>query len=228
MKKIIIASSLTLLAIWGGLTSGTAHAGNADSAVPDYYRLQPAKVVEVPPTASELYSDAVLPNPSSLPDLQTFDWGTITAIGEKVIEIVKAGKPVVNVTRDVVSVVPGGITDWSQMNGWQAPITKVYSVTAKNNLGMTVVDLRLKVSANCGGGLNGKGKFIANLVVVPTSIYVLWGFSADVFSEHQDPVNVGTSSNPVAGMGFDIRYKYGSPLVQQEGTADYFVSGDGT
>lgn len=206
----------------------SAHA--SDSAVnPDFYRLQPLVVKEVPPTPEEFYSDIVAPsqNPSSTIQSQDIDWGTLITIGEKVIQLIQAGKPVTNVTRDTVAVVPSGINGWDQLSGWQAPITKVYSVTAKNYLNMTVIDLRLKVSAMYGGGLNGRGKFLANVLVVPTSIYVMWGFSCDVWSEHRDPVNVGTKANPVAGLGFDIRYQYGSVVNMQSGTQDYFVTGDG-
>ena len=222
---MLIAAILTL-------SAGVARAdGNsADQQIPDFYRLRPATVKEVVPTAAELYSDFIAPPVASKQaqlDAFTLDWSTIVTIGEKIIQIVQAGKPVVNVTRDTISAVPGGVAAWTQLSGWQAPVTKVYSLTAENNLGMTIVDMRLKVSANTGGGIDGKGKFIANLVVVPSSIYVLWGFSADVFSEHQEAVNMGASDNPVAGMGFDIRYKYSSPIFTQQGTQSYFVSGDG-
>lgn len=229
MKKMTILMIAILTLSVGG--SGQAHAEpKSDRKIPDFYRLRPATVKEVVPTAAEIYSDFLAP-PVAQKQNQVegfdLDWGTITTIGEKIIQIIQAGKPVVNVTRDTISAVPGGISAWTQLSGWKAPVTKVYSLTAENNLGMTIVDLRLKVSANYGGGLDGKGQFIANLVVVPTSIYVLWGFSADVFSEHQEAVNLGSSDNPIAGLGFDIRYKYSSPLFTQQGTQSYFVSGDG-
>jgi hypothetical protein len=211
------------------LSAGAARAD--DQQIPDFYRLRPATVKEVVPTAAEIYSDFITPPVAAQkqPSIEAFtlDWSTIVTIGEKIIDIVKAGKPVVNVTRDTIAAVPGGVSAWTQLSGWQAPITKVYSLTAQNNLGMTIVDMRLKVSANTGGGIDGKGKFIANLVVVPSSIYVLWGFSADVSSSHQEAVNMGLSDNPIAGMGFDINYKYSSPLFTQQGAQSYFVSGDG-
>ena len=226
-KTILMTTILTLCL---GV-SVLAHAeSNSDAQVSDFYRVQPATLKEVVPTAAELYSNVLASAATKpVPQAEAFnlDWSTITTIGEKIIQIVQAGKPVVNITRDTVSAIPGGVSSWTQLSGWQAPVTKVYSLTAQNKLGMTIVDLRLKVSANGGGGIDGKGKFIANLVVVPTSIYVLWGFNADVFSEHQDAVNVGSSDNPVAGIGFDIRYKYGSSLFTQQGAQSYFVSGDG-
>ncbi len=195
----------------------------------NYYNVSGLTVQEVVPTPEELYSDFLIPSGvvPAPPMIQGIDWGQMILIGEKLIDIIKAGKPVVNVRRDAVAVVPQGVNAWEQLSHWQAPTTKVYSVTAKNYLGVTVVDMRLKVSAMYGGGMNGKGKFLANVIVVPSSIRVLWGFSLDVWTENRSPVNIGSVNNPVAGLGFDVRFRYGSALVEKVGAQDYFVSGDG-
>lgn len=209
---------------------GQAHAQYNETANQDYFRTRAPEVREVAPTPEELYSDFVVPpTVRPMPDFQGFaiDWNSLVMIGEKIIQIVQAGKPVSNVTRAAVSVVPGGVNAWDQLSGWQAPNTKVYQVTVKNHLNMTVVDLRLKVSAMYGGSINGRGKFLANVIVVPTSVYVMWGFNCDVWTEHRDPVNLGSKDNPVAGLGFDIRYRYGSMVNEQSGTQDYFVTGAG-
>jgi len=219
MKKLNLALSLLVLA----LASPAARA-EAD----DFYKVGPLEVREVMPTAEELYSDAIFTDleiPQS--PLAAIDWGTVTLIGEKVIKIIQAGKPVGNVKRDAVHVLPEGLNSWNQLGGWKAPATKVFSLTAKNYMGITVVDLRLKVSMNYGGSVDGRGRYLANVLVVPTSVYVLWGFNCDVWTEHHDPVNLGTRSSAVAGLGFDIRYRYGSALSEQIGTQDYFVSATG-
>lgn len=216
-----------LIAFVSSVTVAYADENRIDPA----YRVGPLEVREVVPTAEELYSDYLIPEQGDLPvitDLTKIDWSQVILIGEKVIEIIKEGKPVVNIRRDAVAAIPAGLNAWGELNGWQAPRTKVYSVTAKNYLGMTVVDLRLKVSAMWGGGMNGKGKYLANVIVVPSSIYVLWGFFLDVWTENREPVNSGTSKDPVAGLGFDIRFKYGNALNLQEGAQDYFIKGDGT
>lgn len=223
LRKILIAVFL------GAVTMGTEAQGQSPSAsLASFYSLAPISVQEVPPTPEELYSD-YLPPIGVYPPLSPLDidWGTVNLIGQKVVEIIKAGRPVVNVRRDGVAVLPFGVTAWSQLGGWQLPVTKVYRVTATNYMNIAVVDLRLKVSASYGGGLDGRGKFLANVVVVPTSIQVMWGFSCDVWSEHHAPVNMGTQADPVAGLGFDLRYRYGSLLSETTGAQDYFVSGDG-
>lgn len=161
------------------------------------------------------------------PGKPVFDIGNLLLIGQKIIDIIVGAKPVVNVHRDFVAVIPGGLTSWTQLGGWQMPKTKVYSVVAKNGLGMKVVDLRVKVSTNYGGNLNGVGQFLANVIVVPTSINVLLGFNCDVWTEHQDPLNMGTPENPIAGLGFDLRFRYGSVLNENNSTQDFFVTGTG-
>jgi len=219
----------TFVCLIAFVSSVTAYAQEANQQDSDYYKVSDLSVQEVVPTAAELYSDFLVPTEVApfQPEIQAIDWNAVVLLGEKLIDIIKAGKPVVNVRRDAVSVVPQGVNAWDQLGGWQAPNTKVYSVSAKNYLGITVVDLRLKVSAMYGGGINGKGKYLANVIVVPTSIYVLWGFNLDVWTENRAPVNLGNARAPVAGLGFDLRFRYGSALVEQVGAQDYFVSGTG-
>lgn len=186
---------------------------------------------EVVPTAAELYSDALVKTNKAAVlqsfDFTNLDWSQMVMIGEKIIEIVKAGAPVVNIKRDAVSVVPAGVQSWEQLSGWQAPVTKVYEVGAVNGWGMNVVKMRLKVSAMYGGGVDGRGQYVANVIIVPTELVVQWGFNVDLWSENRAPVNMGTLANPTAGLGFDIRYKVTSLLTQINGTQDYFITGKG-
>lgn len=225
MKNKIAAVFLVSLFSFSGLFAVSAHADQKT----DYFTVRSVSVREVVPTATELYSnfnEAAFAN-SNLRNTNDIDWSQIELIGKKIIEIIKAGAPVIDIKRDVVHVVPGGITAWGQLGGWKIPVTKVYKVSAENSMGMQVADLRLKVSANWGGGVDGRGKYIANLNVVPSDVYAAWGYTIDVWAEHQDPVNLNTSADPVAGLGFDIRYRFTNLINMETGTQDFFVSGAG-
>lgn len=203
------------------------------------FQISDVQMTEVVPTAAELYSDAITPKARQprlsdvkVPDANAFtiggiEWSTLVTIGEKLIEIIKAGAPVVNIKRDVVSVVPQGITSWEQLSGWNVPVTKVYEVKATNGWGSDVVKVRLKVSAMTGGGIDGRGQYVANVTIVPTEIVVQWGFSLDVWSENRPPMNMGSLAQPVAGLGFDVRYKVKSMFTEKNGTQDYFITGAG-
>lgn len=223
MKKTYFVLSALALAASVSAVSASAAESN------DFYTLKPAVVKEVPPTPEELYSGSAAIPQRPAPILQglDIDFGSMIEIGEKVLQLIAEGRPVTNIQNQSVSVIPSGLSTWQQLNGWQPPVTKVYSVSVQNLMGMTVIDMRIKVSANWGGGLDGRGKFLANVTMVPSSVYVMWGFTCNVWADHQDPVNVGASDNPVAGLGFDIRWQWGNVVNMQTGTQDYFVSGDG-
>lgn len=151
-------------------------------------------------------------------------------IGQKVVDIVKAGAPVIDVKNDAVHVVPQGINAWQALAGWKTPVTKVYALSMKNGFGMTVIQIRLKLSATGGGNYDGQGKYLSNVYMVPTSLYSMWGFYLNVWMENRPPVNVGTKSSPTAGLGVDLRYKVSSalPITAVTGAQDYFVTGDGS
>ncbi len=217
-----------LLGLLAVIPSAALAVENTESQ--DYYKVSAVTVEETVPTAEEIASGYLAPTQppvAFLDDAATLDWNTLVLVGEKLIQIIQAGKPVVNIKRDAVAALPLGVTNWQDLAGWQAPSTKVYTVKVTNYLGMDVVDLRLKVSAMWGGNRGGRGQYLANVLVVPSSIRVLWGWNLDLWSENRDPVNSGTLEAPKAGLGFDIRYRVTTMINELNGTQDYFVTGDG-
>lgn len=188
--------------------------------------IQSISIQEVAPTAQELYGFDASEN-KLLPLVESISWDQIILVGEKIIEILKKGAPVVNIKRDAVSALPLGLTDWQQLAGWNAPVTKVYQVQMKNYFGMTMVDIRLKVSSMFGGSYLDKGKYLSNVIVVPTMVNAKWGVTLDIWTENRDPVNVGTRENPEAGLGFDLRYRVKTWSTEVNGSQDYFVTGSG-
>jgi len=195
-----------------------------------YHQVGGVSFTEVVPTAAEIasgYLEAPAFDSLSPLDLANVDWSQLILVGEKVIELVKRGAPVVNIKRSSVSVLPLGSQAWQQLAGWQVPVTRVYTLAVKNALGVTVVDLRLKVSSMWGGNFDGRGKYLANVQVLPVAVKVLWGWSLDLWTESQDPVNAGTKVDPIAGLGLELRYKIGTALNELNGTQDYYLTGDG-
>lgn len=223
MKKLTILFVAALLA---GNSALAQEPVNSEA----YYQVSKVTITEEIPTAEEIASGYLIPlKPSEgfMEELATLDWNTMVLIGEKIIEILKANAPVFNLKRDPVAVVPQGVTAWQQMAGWQAPVTKVYTLKVSNYLGMTPVEMRLKVSAMWGGNVEGRGQYLANVQVVPTQTYVMPAWTLDVWQENSQPVNNGTLESPRAGLGFEIRYKISNILNEMTGTQDYFITGDG-
>lgn len=220
-----------LFSVMGLLAAANVYAQDANVLnLDEYYQVSAVKMVETVPTAAEIaasYVDLSTAFDATLSTAVAIDWNTMFFIGKQIIDILKANASVVNIKRDAVAVVPGGLQSWQQLAGWNAPATKVFNFVVTNRLGMNVVDLRLKVSGNWGGNAQGRGKYLANVIVVPTSIHTLVGWNLDLWTENHDPVNTGSEKSPVAGLGFDIRYKITSLLNQLNGAEDYFVTGDG-
>jgi hypothetical protein len=78
-----------------------------------------------------------------------------------------------------------------------------------------------------GGNFRGRGQYLANVVVVPTQVVAQWGVTLDIWTENREPVNVGTLAEPVAGLGFDLRYRAKTWVSEVNGTQDYFITGNG-
>ena len=219
------------------LSGVNSQAAGGKSLDPKYFQVGEVKIQEVVPTAQELYlsqldfnnlieSAAFEPNTIGIVEAGVY-LDQLILIGQKIVQIIKAGQSVVNIKRDVVSVVPTGISDWSQLGGWQVPVTKVLQVQVENLYGWTMIDLRLKVSAMYGGSYNGAGKYLANVIMVPSTVVTQWGYNLDLWTENRTPVNMGTSANPIAGLGFDVRYKIKTLISELNGSQDYFITGEG-
>jgi hypothetical protein len=226
VKQSIIAVTSFFLALALPF-SGKAEEYKAD----EYYQIYSVSLTEEVPTAEEIAAGYIAPGewPDNglIESLAGIDFNAMVLIGEKVVEILKRGAPVVNIKRDAVSVMPLGVQNWQQLAGWQIPVTKVYRLVVKNYFRDNVVDMRLKVSGMWGGSLHGKGQYLANVVVVPAEVKVLWGWSLDLWAEHREPVNAGSHDSPVAGLGFDIRYKIATIFNELNGSQDYYITGDG-
>lgn len=158
---------------------------------------------------------------------ESIDPTQVVTIGKAIFDIIKAGAPVVNVKRDTLSVVPKGITDWSMLSNWQAPVVKSYRVTLKNGFNRDMVDIRFKVSAVWGGQYDGKGRYLAHVTVIPTAINVGWGVTLDMWTESREPLNMGTKANPLAAIGLDVMFRAKTLVSDVQGTQDFFLSGDG-
>ena len=147
-------------------------------------------------------------------------------LGQKAWEIIKAGKPVLNVESKRISVMPVEEADWAKMENWQGPTSVAYSIRAKNLAGMTVVKLDYRLIYSYGGRLAGKGAYLANVAIVP-SAEVLWGFTTNATVEAQRVLNYGSVESPVPGVELQINCSIESPLKKLEMRENVFVRGTG-
>ena len=54
-----------------------------------------------------------------------------------------------------------------------------------------------------------------------------WGFQLDASVEAQEPININTETNPVAGIQVVVRYRIRSMLADYTEARPYFMQGDG-
>lgn len=148
-------------------------------------------------------------------------------IGMKAWELVKANKPVVNVNLAKISILPEATPKWTMMENWKVGTSTSYELAATNGFGMKVVNFTYRISYNYGGQYEGAGMFLANVMVLPETIDVIWGYNLDANVELGEPVNVGTLENQIPGIQIQVKHKIETVLRSTQGSSTYFVSGKG-
>ncbi|NJM10080.1 MAG: hypothetical protein HC883_04120 [Bdellovibrionaceae bacterium] len=154
-------------------------------------------------------------------------WDQILSIGEKVWEIVQAGKPVVHIETPVAHALPRGLECWSDLEHWQAARTQTYEVIYKNGFGMEAVKFRFRLHYTYGGGKAELGKYLANVTVLPAELNVLWGYNFDAKVEVQPAINMGSSKDPMAGLELNVHWTVKTVVKESINSFHFFVQGDG-
>jgi hypothetical protein len=161
-------------------------------------------------------------------DTNAIDWAELIKVGKDVWDVIIANKAVVNVKTDNVSVLPASAKTWNQMSGWKGFNTQSVHVQYKNRLGMTIVDFEYRLQYAFGGNVNGNGRYLANVTIVPQTLWVSWGFNFNAAVKTGQVLNVGTTTgNPVAGVQLDLGWTISSPINQIQESEVYFLTGDG-
>jgi len=159
--------------------------------------------------------------------LETIDWDQILTIGEKVWEIVQAGKPVVHLVTPVAHALPRGMECWFDLERWRAPRTQTYEVIYKNGFGIEVVKFRFRLHYTYGGGKGERGQYLANVSVLPAELNVSWGYNFDAKVEVQPAINMGTSENPMAGLELNVHWTVKTVIKESINSFHFFVQGNG-
>ncbi|NLH38692.1 MAG: hypothetical protein GX445_01330 [Elusimicrobia bacterium] len=153
----------------------------------------------------------------------------IVNIADKVWQMVKDNKPVVNIDSRYAVALPKGVTAASDLSNWSKPKSYLISFYFENLYGMDVVNVSYKVTYVYGGSYNGTGKYLAAVWAIPVSVDVMWGFSFTMSALVPDAtvVNIGTDSKPVAALQLKVSWAASSALKEMDGTAVYYIQGDG-
>jgi hypothetical protein len=157
---------------------------------------------------------------------QDIDLNTIIAIGKEVWNVVENYQPTSDVSTASASAVPAGVTDWTQISGWQETSSDTYEWNLKDLVHITLVDYKYRVLFDYGGQLtqNGvTGLYVANVRVQPDEVYVNWANSFNsTVTISQQILNIGSTDAPIAAMQIVHRMHFHN-LLQDEVQEDTFV-----
>jgi hypothetical protein len=151
----------------------------------------------------------------------------LITLGEKVWNYVLDNKP--NATFQTIksSIVPNGITDWTQLSGWTAPVSKVYHVQFKDALGIKSGSFDYQVTFVPGGSYKSHGKFLGEIEFTPMNIKLSTGRTLNVTAELSSPLNFGTQTDPVAAAQLTVSWTSPTLTHYQMQSAEYFIYGTG-
>ncbi len=156
----------------------------------------------------------------------------LVALGESIYTLVQKGKP--NVTTDFspINVVPKDATtrqpvDPMDLERSSDPVRRQYVMLVKNILGGTLVEFKYKLMFSYGASYNGKGRFIQNAMIIPVSIWAIYGWDVNASMKLLGITNKGTRENPVAGAHMAIHFNARSVLTNIDATDEISIDGLG-
>jgi hypothetical protein len=149
-------------------------------------------------------------------------------MGRKVWAIVEANKPVVSFEGNTANALPQGVTSWDALQGWAAPSSRLYTYTYKNGFRMNVVKFSFRVLYTHGGSVNGKGRYLANVNVVPASLDVLWGYKFNASAAVPSVLNASrVAGEPIAAAEILVSWKVETVLKHSRRSVSLYARGDG-
>lgn len=155
----------------------------------------------------------------------------IIALGKEIYEIVKAGKPVVDIVEATpVEVLPhdnGVAIPAVELSGWNAPVSKKYLLKTKNYLGMSPVVFEFMLLFSYGGSNQGVGAYITGAQIKPTRVSVKWGYNFSAKFKVQTIVNEGSMNDPVAGVVLMMDNTIQTVLQEERMSKTFYINGLG-
>lgn len=148
-------------------------------------------------------------------------------IGQKIWNVVEKGKPVANYSSSSANALPENATRWNQLENWSAPKSKIITVVYKNVYGMEVIRFTYRIMLLYGGSVGGVGKYIGYANVEPLEMTTAYMYTFNVKASVDSVYNMGTKTNPLAGMILNIQWTVDTVLKKSTMTHTYTLDGLG-
>ncbi len=156
----------------------------------------------------------------------------IVALGEAIYDLVQRSKPTNTTEYAPISVVPydratSQMVSPFELENFSIPQSKTYMAIIKNISGKVVVTVKYRVIYSHGGTFNGKGRYLTNVMVVPSEIKTSFGWNVNMLMKVGNVMNHGTVANPNAGILLMVKYQITSMGVAYERNDTIHVAGTG-
>lgn len=139
-------------------------------------------------------------------------------IGTKVWNVVAKGEAVYNFNRQTATALPQGAQRWDQLQNWQQPTSRVYSIRGQNIFGYEILRFDYRILLLYGGNVGGVGRYIGYASVQAATVNIPYLTVFDVDTKVERVYNMGTKSNPLAAMILTVNLSAQSkvPLVSKK------------
>jgi hypothetical protein len=250
MKKLLLLSSVLLT------TSALAHTGIGSIITEEVTPINFQEVGHAEEFKNRGKPNVNVPDPTPVPNPQTptptpTDVPTPTigdrvevagrvistardlvALGEAIYTLVQKGKPS-NVTEYApISVVPRDpiskeYMDPFELEGFSVPVEKNYVTKIKDLAGKDIVVFNYRVIYSYGGSYLGTGKYLTNIILVPSSVKTSWGWDFNAKMQLSGIMNHGSKDDPVAGAMITVKYQMNSWRAAYERNDTIHITGRG-
>ena len=156
----------------------------------------------------------------------------MVALGEAIYQIVSKGKPT-NVTEYApISVVPRDpiskeYLDPFELEGFSIPVERSYVTRIKDLSGDDLVVFNYRVIYSYGGYYDGRGKYLTNVILVPSSVTTSFGWDFNARMQLSGIMNHGSKENPVAGLMITVKYQMNNWRKAYERNDTIHITGKG-
>lgn len=156
----------------------------------------------------------------------------MVALGEAIYELVRKGKPSNMTEYAPISVVPRDpmtkeYLDPFELEGFSMPVERNFISRVKNGTGKEVVKFAYKVIYSYGGSYNGAGRYLTNVLIVPSSVVTRFGWEFNASMRLSGIMNHGSRANPIAGVMVTIKYQMNSWSTAFERNDTIHITGNG-
>jgi hypothetical protein len=199
---------------------------DASSVDVDYHTIESIEIIEEEKSFTPLMDSKLVGDLGAI--VMAVD--KLIAVGKKIWQIVEAGRPVLQTDFVSIHVLPKGEgpdDTFYRMENWQAPRVKSYTIKAKNKFKNDVVVLKFNFLYQHGGQLEGKGRYLTGVNILPHDVEVAWGYSLNSNSSLLSISNRGTAVDPIAGATLTMTYKIKTMLKETVSSVTFHVTGDG-